>query len=394
MTISCCILAKNEEKNLKDCLPGIQSCFEEIIVIDNSSVDNTREICEKFGAKVYDTSSTSEPYRRNLFFEKAKSDWILSIDADERLTPENILEIKNQIEQADKDVFGFRIPINNYFGGMRWSQNLQLKLFRNDDRLCFDNYQVHTSIGNSIISLNKRIDKLNYSIHHLDGIQRTRNKNKRSQYTNVLVGYYPLEKHTRVLNYLAVELITERKFSEAIELLEKIISIKNKDSFLAQYYLGECYLLMGRYDYSMAVFESLLQLNSQVEMKKLGYNSFFGNDAEIISDDLKQRSLSKMCEIHVQNGNFQKAFETCEKAIAFDPNGAHHYLNKASLLADNDFSKQEFYSNLLIAYEKNPFLYELIKYPVENENSQYYHQSVVLSLVSQYFEKKWVTYDD
>ena len=82
--ISGVIIARNEEKMIGDALESLSFC-DEIIVIDNGSVDKTKTISEEKDAKVYDISSNNFSELRNFGLSKALYDWILYIDADERV---------------------------------------------------------------------------------------------------------------------------------------------------------------------------------------------------------------------------------------------------------------------------------------------------------------------
>jgi glycosyltransferase involved in cell wall biosynthesis len=95
-TLSVVLATYNEENNLSTCLESVKSIANEIIVFDESSTDKTREIAHKYQAKVFKVKH--EPIfhiTKNKAINKAKSDWILQLDADERLTPEMEKEIND-----------------------------------------------------------------------------------------------------------------------------------------------------------------------------------------------------------------------------------------------------------------------------------------------------------
>ena len=98
MGLSVILITKNEEANLKDCLESI-SFANEIIVVDSQSSDKTVEIAQSFGAKVENTSDwPGFGPQKNRALNLATQEWVLSIDADERVTTElknEILEIIN-----------------------------------------------------------------------------------------------------------------------------------------------------------------------------------------------------------------------------------------------------------------------------------------------------------
>jgi glycosyltransferase involved in cell wall biosynthesis len=88
MGLSVILITKNEEANLKDCLESV-SFANEIIIVDSQSTDQTISIAQSFGAKVEITPDwPGFGPQKNLALDLATQDWVLSIDADERVTPE------------------------------------------------------------------------------------------------------------------------------------------------------------------------------------------------------------------------------------------------------------------------------------------------------------------
>ncbi len=90
MTISVCMIVKNEEKNLAGCLDCLKMVADEIIVVDTGSTDKTKEIAKQYTDKIYDFVWIDDfSAARNFAFSKATMDYIYSADADERLDKEN-----------------------------------------------------------------------------------------------------------------------------------------------------------------------------------------------------------------------------------------------------------------------------------------------------------------
>ena len=90
VTISVCMIVKNEEKVLAGCLDSLEGLWEELIIVDTGSTDSTKEIARKYTDKVYDFSWTGNfSDARNYSFSLAKGDYIYSADADEVLDEEN-----------------------------------------------------------------------------------------------------------------------------------------------------------------------------------------------------------------------------------------------------------------------------------------------------------------
>jgi glycosyltransferase involved in cell wall biosynthesis len=132
--ISACIITYNEENNIKDCLESVK-WLDEIIVIDSFSNDKTVEICQQYTDKIYQRTWPGHIEQKNFAVEKASYDWILAIDADERLSPPLVEEIKREFNIVDNSIDGYYFPRHSYYLG-RWINNggwypdYKLRLFR------------------------------------------------------------------------------------------------------------------------------------------------------------------------------------------------------------------------------------------------------------------------
>lgn len=129
--LSAVVITKNAENLIADCLDSLSFC-EEVIVVDNKSEDRTKEIAEKMGAKVFEHDAQDFSDARNFGLKKAIGEWILYVDADERVTPELALDIKNQTFKAENSISAFRVRRKNfYFGNNEWPHIEHLeRLFR------------------------------------------------------------------------------------------------------------------------------------------------------------------------------------------------------------------------------------------------------------------------
>jgi glycosyltransferase involved in cell wall biosynthesis len=128
--ISAVVLAKNEEKNIKACLKSLDWC-EEAVVIDDFSQDKTAQIAQKMGAKVFKRHLNKDfASQRNFGLEKAKGNWVLFVDADERVTDKLAKEINRAIK--DSQISGFYLKRSDFFGGrkLRYGETAQVRLLR------------------------------------------------------------------------------------------------------------------------------------------------------------------------------------------------------------------------------------------------------------------------
>lgn len=116
--IAVVIITKNEEANIVSCLESV-AWANEIIIVDGFSTDKTVEIAKKYTDKIFSREMDIEGRHRNFAYGKATQEWILSLDADERVSPELAEEIKSVVTKNDPDLSGYAIPVKTFIG-KRW----------------------------------------------------------------------------------------------------------------------------------------------------------------------------------------------------------------------------------------------------------------------------------
>lgn len=145
--LSVVVLTKNEEACIAECLESVKWA-DEIIVVDDESTDKTLEIVKKFNTKVFVRKMNVEGKHRNWAYAQARNLWVLSLDADEQVTP----ELKSELERAIKseEFAAFDIPLRNYisnywvrYGG--WYPASKLRLFRKD-KFKYEEVEVHPRV--------------------------------------------------------------------------------------------------------------------------------------------------------------------------------------------------------------------------------------------------------
>ncbi len=108
MKITANIITLNEEKNIEEVIKSVQEVCDEVLVVDSLSSDRTCEIAESLGAKVVKQEYLGDGRQKAFGTPLAKYDWILSIDADERLDTNAIEAIKNlDLDSTRYDAFSF-----------------------------------------------------------------------------------------------------------------------------------------------------------------------------------------------------------------------------------------------------------------------------------------------
>ncbi|MCG3175937.1 MAG: hypothetical protein MOGMAGMI_00874 [Candidatus Omnitrophica bacterium] len=133
--ISVVVITKNEAGRLRPCLESV-AWADEIIVVDDHSTDATVAVAREYTPRVYERRMDIEGKHRNYAYALASNEWVLSLDADERVTPELAREIA-ELFSGKPDCNGYAIPRRNHIGDY-WARyggmypSAQLRLFRKD----------------------------------------------------------------------------------------------------------------------------------------------------------------------------------------------------------------------------------------------------------------------
>ncbi len=131
--LSACVIAKDEADRIGDCLASLAFC-DEILVVDAHSGDATREIAAARGARVIERDWPGHVAQKEFAIRAARHDWVLCVDADERISPELEPEIRHLREAGFPGPPGWRLPrLSSYLGRWirhgTWYPDPQLRLF-------------------------------------------------------------------------------------------------------------------------------------------------------------------------------------------------------------------------------------------------------------------------
>ncbi len=136
MKISAVIITFNEEERLTAALESLENVVSEIIVVDSHSTDNTVKIARRFGCRVWERDWTNYADQKNFGQAQASFPWILSLDADERLSSALREELLN-LKETEPDCAGFSMPRRVYYLGRwikhgGWYPDRRVRLFHRD----------------------------------------------------------------------------------------------------------------------------------------------------------------------------------------------------------------------------------------------------------------------
>lgn len=271
MTISLCMIVKNEEDTLERCLNSALDIAEEIIIADTGSTDKTKEIAERLGAKVYDFPWIDDfSAARNFAFSKANMDYILWLDADDILLPEDaekLLRLKSELE-PEVDIVMMRYNTGfDEAGRVTFSYYRERLVKREKGFLWREPVHEYLEIGGKVINAD-------IAVTHAKAHPREGSRNV-AIYERILREGGELS--PRGTYYYARELKDNARFAEAIGMFRKFLEDGKgwvEDNIAACGELARCYQEQNQGDEALAaLFQSLRYDTPRAEICcELGYH--------------------------------------------------------------------------------------------------------------------------
>ncbi|WP_096300950.1 glycosyltransferase family 2 protein [Halomonas sp. hl-4] len=163
------IITLNEEKNIAECIASVAKVCDQIIIVDSGSNDATVNIAQSLGATVVHQAYLGDGFQKNVALDYASNDWVLSIDADERLSEEMVEEIKKiDLNQSQYDAYAFRrknMIGSRWMKECGWYPDFCVRLYHKK-RARFADVKQHASIKSENICKVKA-DIIHYSFSHI-----------------------------------------------------------------------------------------------------------------------------------------------------------------------------------------------------------------------------------
>ncbi|AFH50274.1 Glycosyltransferase [Ignavibacterium album JCM 16511] len=332
--ISLSMIVKNEGKHLADCLNSVKDVVDEIVIVDTGSTDNTLEIAKSFDAKIFHFEWNDDfSAARNFSLSKCTGNWILYLDADERLDLNSAKKIKPLTEQNDN--VGYYCTITSYNSEIQRSNSIRyIRFFRNHPDAKFSG-RVHEQITPSLEKLNYRFIHSDLIIHH--------------------IGYDISEEGKK------------QKALRNLKLLEKDLKTNPNDYVLFQ--IGQSNFLLENFSEAENYFFQLVKsfkLNNQFKaesysyLAQISFNKFETEEAEkFISSAIRLNDSQPfyhllLSKIHLRNNKIKEAINELKKSIECAKNSAKSSITN---LQQVNVSLQEIlFYGLQLSYQTNDSL--------------------------------------
>ena len=374
-TISLCMITKNEEAFLEQCLNSVKDIVDEIIIVDTGSTDKTREICKNFDfqkIKIFDFKWVDDfSAARNESIRHAAKDWVLVLDADETLDEEGKKAIKELIQDKENDAFlllqknytneaSIARFINeehkkygkNYAG---WYGSFIVRLFRNKKGFQFEG-TVHELAEPSIESKKGKISATNVVLHHYGNTSPEIVKKKRQLYLELCKKKASQKKDASSYFELGVLYKENNYAEESIKSFKKALEFNPKHS-MALYELGVVCEQQKNYDEAIKNYTESLRIKENSEafqnlgvcyLKKGMLKEAYANIVKaMLLNPNKYTIYNNLGAVLERIGNYDSAAQMLEIATKLNPNNTIGFYNLGIAL-----DKKGDFGNAINAYEK------------------------------------------
>lgn len=212
MKISAIIITKNEEEMIEGALKSLDFC-DEIVVVDSFSQDKTVEICKRYGCQIFQREFKNYSDARNFAKEKAKGNWLLYLDADERVGEELKNSILKNIGKTDKS--GYRIKRKNNFLGIwmksgGWENEYLLRLMKKNKLIKWVG-SLHESA-----KVEGEIGEINEAIEHFSHRNLSSMVDKTNKWSEIEATLRFEKKHPKMTTLRFIKLFFKELFSRLL----------------------------------------------------------------------------------------------------------------------------------------------------------------------------------
>lgn len=356
--LSVCMQVKNEEMFIRESLESVKDIASEIIVVNNGSTDETRKILEEFGCIIFDSPNTTLDEGRNIYIKNASCPWILVLDADERIEKINKDYLYNILEHTETNIWAFNVRSFQYYGNGEWADVGLVRLFRNNNKICYNSSKIHTSIVPSILANNAEIADLKLYMHHVDILTKDRTKFKREKYKKAIEETIENVEVIGEINYLyrvfySMEFIAEKDYTKASDILMEVLTAEHRYLNFAKTTL-----------YRMFITSNNLK---SFELRFFPEKIKWGNRLSELYDQI---DFNVYYQLHIKN-NESKAKYYYRKLIDLNKARPSDFLNLANLVRNGKLKSKYINS----AIEMNSYLLKEVIYGVGEEPNLFKQQT-------------------
>lgn len=249
MDISLALIVKNEEENIAGCIQSADFC-RQIVVVDTGSDDNTVEIALKNGAEIHFAAWENDFSKaRNISLAASLCDWILVLDADERIIKDSFYKYAYLLKNPKID--GISVILRNYLDSEKktYSEHRYTRLFRNKPQIRFRG-RIHEQVSTSLAEMNSKIVEADIIIEHFGYIAPSQEKKERNKML-LEIENESNEKDDWTVYHLASTEFSLKNYSKAKELFILLLNsdlLLDDQKELVRLRIGQIYLIENDFE--------------------------------------------------------------------------------------------------------------------------------------------------
>jgi tetratricopeptide (TPR) repeat protein len=324
--ISLCMIVRNEERFIRQCLTSVRQYVDQIVVVDTGSTDSTIPIARELGAEIFEHPWANDfSEARNYSISQATGEWILILDADEMLAERDALQLRRFV--SDSCVEGLKLIQRTYLQsanfvcatpnpkdyeeGHQYSDCVNvsvIRLFRNDPRIRYAG-KVHELVEPSFVAQRLSHNESNLVIHHFGKVGDSAHLERKKHLYLELGRKKVLEQPQNALAHfeLGVQLYELERYAECVSCFETSFKL-NPRFDLALLYLAKAFHLTQQMDEAARYFQACLKRFPKSDKVLFDYGNFVRD-----------------------RGNAKGALKLYQKAVAVNPGHALALFNMGVL---------------------------------------------------------------
>jgi tetratricopeptide (TPR) repeat protein len=277
-TLALSTIVKNAERDLPDCLASVRGIVDQIVIADTGSTDASKEVARGLGVKVISIPWENDFSKaRNLALSKVTCDWVLMLDADERIDPGAASLMPGHL--ANKNVAGYQVTIRNYRSSLTekvWDRPARpndseyapakqypayvdhenVRLFRRDPEIYFVG-RVHETVGHRILETGRKLGTANFLIHHFGMVADDQTMARKLFFYRELGRQKLVDSPNDAQAHLEMGIMELENFGNAEEAsrhFERSCELNSKFG-VAWFFAGKSQFQLGKYPLALRSFE-------------------------------------------------------------------------------------------------------------------------------------------
>jgi tetratricopeptide (TPR) repeat protein len=351
-TLALSMIARNAERDLRACIESVRGAADEVVIADTGSTDGSADLARSLGARVFSIPWENDFAKaRNLALAEVTTDWVLSMDADERLDPSAPRKLPPLL--SNRKARAYQVPIRNYVQSLNeriWDRpahpndsplpeakqfpayidHENVRLFRRDPELYFVG-RVHETVGIRILETGGGLGQADFLIHHFGLAVDAKTQNQKNNYYRELSLQKIRDMPESAQAHFELGMV-ETSEERALQCFERACELK-PDFAEAWIFSGMMRRRLGRFQQALNAFLRAGKIAPDNPLVAESLGDVFYEVGDFPQAEKEYRRARKMARIRpslesrlgltqIRNGRAEEGLDRLRKAVAREPESA------------------------------------------------------------------------